>query len=172
MPKKQIIIGTIIIVVLLGVSLIYRYAQYILVLQANPYINVDGVKLMMTEEKVKSLLGEEEEYMPGYAGCAFRLNYHSKGIYLIFLGDIDTDFYHKVNEIKITNSNYEIFNVRIGDNYEEAIKKIRKRGFTREKEGFPGCWKMNMYIVLEKSYDKVKSITIGVRDRVASTRIY
>lgn len=172
MLKKQIIIGTIITVVLLSVFLGYRYAQYILVWQANPHISVEGIKLMMTEEKVKSLLGEEEEYIPGYAGCAFRLNYHSKGIYLDFLGDIDTDFYHKVNEIKITNSKYEIFNVKVGDNYEEAINIIQKRGFTRQKEGFSGYWKMNMYIVLEQSYDKVESITIGVRDRVASTRIY
>lgn len=171
MAKKYIIAGSI-ITILICIFLAYRYAQYILVWQANPNINVDGIKLMMTEDKVKGLLGEEEEYVPGYAGCAYNLKYHSKGIELDFLGGSDTDFYHKVVEIKVTNSKYEIYSVKVGDDYEKALNTIRKHGFTGQKEGLSGYWKMNMYIVLEKYYDKVGSIAIGVNDRVASTRVY
>lgn len=84
MVKKRITIAAIVVVVLLCIFLRYRYAQYILVWHANPNINVEGIKLMMTEDKAKSILGEEDEYVLGYAGCAFMLKYHNKGIFLDF----------------------------------------------------------------------------------------
>jgi len=175
MKKKRIVISLVIIIALINVFLVARYTQYILVGFINPNINVDGIKLMTTEEKAKKVLGEEEEYVPGFAGCAFQLNYPSKGIFLEFLGDCDTDFYRKVNIIKITNEKYIICNIKVGINYDEALKSIQKQGFTKIKEGFSGYyWKMNAYIVLEKNYDNntVKSVTIGVRDRISSTRVY
>ena len=91
------------------------------------------------------------------------------------MGDIDTDFYRKVNSIKITNEKYSIYNLKVDDNYEDALKSIQKRGFKPKKElSSDYFWKINVYIILERNYenDTVKSITIGVRDRVASTRVY
>jgi len=175
MVKKRIITGLIVIVVLISIFLIFRYAQYILVWRINPNIDVNGIRLMMNEEELKKILGNEDEYVPGVNSCGFKLKYNAKGIYLDFLGDIDTDFYHKVNTIKITNEKYKIYNIKVGDNYEDALMSIQKKGFKLKKEkSSDSFWKMNAYIILEKNYenDTVKSITIGIRDRVASTRIY
>jgi hypothetical protein len=168
--KRIIIISALIIAVLLTILMIYRYNQYILAWQANQQINVNGIKLMMTENKVRSLIGEEEEYIPGFGG--YGLEYQSKGVFITFLDDRDTDFYRKVNKIEITNSKDEIFDVKVGDEFEKTIKVIHKHGFTQQKEGFSGYWKMNMYIVLEKNNNKVQKITIGIRDRVSSSRVY
>jgi hypothetical protein len=170
MIKKRIIVGVLIIAVILSILMIYRYSQYIFAWQANQHINVNGIKLMMTENKVRSLIGKEEEYIPGFGG--YGLEYQSKGVFITFLDDRDTDFYRKVNKIKITNSKYEIFDVKVGDEFEKALKVIRKHGFTQQKDGLPGYWKMNMYIVLDRNYNEVKEITIGIRDRVSSSRVY
>ena len=170
MVKKRIIIISIMIAVLISILMVLKYTQYIMVWQANPKINVDGILLMMTENEIKSLLGKEEEYIPGFGG--YFLKYPGKGVSLTFLDDMDTDFYHKVNKIEITNEKYEIFDVKVGDDYENAINSIRNHGFRKQIEGFSGYWKNNMYIVLEKDYDQVKSIAIGVNDRVSSTRVY
>jgi hypothetical protein len=45
---------------------------------------------MMPENEVRGLLGEEEQYIQGFGG--YRLEYQSKGIFLNFLNDSDTDF--------------------------------------------------------------------------------
>lgn len=167
---KRRIIGSVIAAVL-SIFLINRYSQYVMVWQVNPQIDVSGIKLMMKENRVKDLLGEEEEYIPGYAGCCYLLKYCSKGIFLTFLGDIDTDFFHKVSEIKITYEDYKIFNIKVGDDCEKALNILRRQGF-EQKEGLSGYWKMNMYIEIEKHYDKVESITIGIRDKTAGSRVY
>lgn len=169
MFKKVISILFIIVVIFLSISAVYRYNQYILAWQANKKINVSGIKLMMEENEVKRLLGEEES-IPGFGG--YRLEYPSKGIFLTFLDDRDTDFYCKINQMEITDPKHEIFDVKVGDTFEKALNAIYKQGFTQQKEGFSGYWKMNMYIVLDKNYNKVQKITIGIRDRVSSSRNY
>lgn len=170
MTKKRVIVGFIIVAVLSLLFLAYMNSQYSIVWSINRGINVDGVKLMTTSGKVKRLLGEEEEYVPGYGGYIFK--YPSKGISLTFLNDSDTDFYNRVNKITITSSNYSIFGVRVGDDYENSVSIIKKKGFKTQKEWDSGFWKKNAYIDIGRDGKKVSSITIGVRDRVAATRQY
>ena len=170
MFKKAIVLLFIISVVLLSFSAFYRYNQYILAWQANQHINVSGIKLMMEEYEVKGLIGKEEAYMPGFGG--YRIEYPSKGIFLSFLDDRDTDFYKKVNEIVITDSQHEIYGIKVGDEFNKSVNNIYKYGFAVKKEGYQGYWQKNMYIRLDKEYDKVHRITIGIRDRVSSSRIY
>lgn len=170
MSRKSKIIISVIIVTLLSAIFLYKYNQHILSWAANPQINVCGIKLMMPENEVKKLLGEEEQYIQGFGG--YRLEYQSRGVFLSFLNDRDTDFYCKVNSIEVTDSQYEIFGVSVGDEFEESLNSIHKHGFTRQETGFPGYWKMNMYIVLDKNGNKVAKITIGIRDRVSSRRVY
>lgn len=169
MVKKRIIAVIVLIIVLLSILIAYRYIQYIMVWQANQKIDVDGIRLMMSENEVSNLLGKEV-YIQGFGG--YKLEYPSKGIFLTFLDDNDTDFYHKVSQIEIADSRYNIYNVRVGDDIQKAISTIQKAGFLKQKEGFPGYWKLNMYIVLDYDNNKVQKITIGVRDRVSSNRVY
>ena len=68
MVKKRIIIISIMIAVLISILMVLKYTQYIMVWQANPKINVDGIQLMMSEIEIKSLFGKEEEYIPGFGG--------------------------------------------------------------------------------------------------------
>lgn len=170
MVKKIIVAFSAIAIVIIGIIMIYRYSQHILVWQANKKINADGIKLMMTESEAKRILGEEETYIPGFGG--YRLEYPGKGIFLTFLDDMDTDFYCKVNQIKVTEPKYEIFGVKVGDEFDKAVNLLCKQGFMQREDGYSGYWKSNMYIVLARNYDKVEKITIGIGDRVASSRVY
>lgn len=169
MVKKRIITVFVLIIMLLSILIAYRYIQYILVWQANQKIDVGGIRLMMSENEVSNLLGKEV-YVQGFGG--YRLEYPSKSIFLTFLDDNDTDFYHKVSQIEIADSRYNIYNVKVGDDIQKANSTIQKAGFLKQKEGFPGYWKLNMYIVLDYDNNKVQKITIGVSDRVSSSRIY
>lgn len=170
MNKKIITIFSIIVVVILSGIIIYRYNQYILVWHANKKINVSGIKLMMTESEVKRIIGGEEAYIPGFGG--YKLEYPSSGIFLTFLNDRDTDFYHKVNKIEVIDSKYEVFGIKVGDEFDKAVNILYKQGFAQGKDVFLNYWKTNMYIVLDKNHNLVQKITIGVRDRVSSSRVY
>lgn len=170
MTKKVIAIFSIIVIVIFSIIMIYRYSQYILVWQANKKINVSGIKLMMTENEAKRMIGEEEAYIPGFGG--YKLEYPSKGIFLTFLNDEDTDFHRKVNQIEVIDSEYKVFGVKVGDEFDKAINILYKQGFAQRKDGYSGYWRANMYIVMEKNHNKVQKITIGVRDRVSSSRNY
>jgi hypothetical protein len=169
MNKKIIILSAIVVLIIIG-FMIYKYDAYILTWQANEKINVDGIKLMASEDEVRRILGTEEEYMPGFGG--YRLEYISKGIKLDFLSDSDTDFYKKVNRIEITNPNYDIYGVKVGDGFDEALNTIQKQGFTKIRDGYSGYWKRSMYIELDYRDNVVQKITIGIQDRVSSKRIY
>ena len=59
-----------------------------------------------------------------------------------------------------------------GDDYENSVSIIKKKGFKNQKEWDSGYWKKNAYIEIGRDGEKVSSITIGVRDRVAGTRQY
>ena len=170
MTKKAVITLSLIMVVIFSIIMIFRCGQYILVYQANRKINVSGIKLMMTENEVKRILGDEEEYIPGSGG--YKLEYPSKGIFLTFLNDKDTDFYCKVNQIEVIDSKYEVFSIRVGDEFDKAVNTIYKQGFIQVKDGFEGYWRTNMYVVLDKNNNMVQKITVGVRDRVSSSRTY
>lgn len=134
MTKKVITIFSIIVVVIFSIIVIYRYNQHILVWQANKKINVSGIKLMMTENEVKRIIGEEEVYIPGFGG--YKLEYPSKGIFLTFLNDRDTDFYRKVNQIEVIDSKYEVFGIKVGDEFDKAVNILYKQGFIQGKDGF------------------------------------
>ncbi len=170
MTKKVIAIFFIIVVLIFSVLMIYIYNQHILVWQANKKINVSGIKLMMPESEVKGLIGEEEIYLPGFGG--YKLQYPSKGIFLSFLNDRDTDFYRKVNEIEVIDPKYDVFGIKVGDEFNKAVNVLIKQGFTQGKDGFSDYWRRNMYIVLNKNYNKLEKITIGIKDKVSSNREY
>jgi|GEM_PF-954073 len=172
MNKRIITVFSIIVLVILCAVMVYRYYQYILVWYANKEISAGGIKLMLTEDKVKSIIGEEEEYIPGFGG--YRFEYPSKGVKITFLSDPDTDFYRKVNEIEVTDSKCEIFGTKAGDEFDKAVNILCQRGFKQGKDDSSYFWMLNMYIRLYKNYsnNKVQKITIGVRDRVAGTRAY
>ena len=160
----------IIIGVLLSVGLICRYSQYILAWQVNQKINVGGIRLMMSEDEVKRQMGEAEEYLPGF-GC-YRLNYTTKGLFLTFLEDRDTNFYHKVNEIEINDPAYEVFGVRVGDDFDKSTEIMDSHGLRKEANGSLEYKKASMYIRLDRLEGKVSKIIIGIHDRISSKRIY
>lgn len=171
MTKKIIIIGTAALTLLLCIFLIYRYYQYILAWDANRKIDANGIKLMMTEDEVKNFMGKEEEYIQGFGG--YKLVYQSKGISLTFLNDMGTDFYEKVSEISVSNKDYQIYDIKPGDSFDSALNIIRTQGFKEGESGTPGYYKTNLFISLEKGdLGEVKSITIGIKDRVSSSRVY
>jgi hypothetical protein len=170
MAKKQIIRMLVIPVIILSIIIVHKYDPYILAWRSNAKISISGIRLMMTEDDVKGLLGKEEKYELGFGG--YRLDYPSKGITLHFLNDRDTDFYRRVVSIEIVDPKYEVFGIRVGEDFDKSLNTVLKQGFTRQEEGISGYWKMNMRITLDNHNGKVKKISIGIRDRVASSRIY
>lgn len=170
--KKKILNGAFILaILLLGIGGVCRYRQNILVSLINPKINVEGIRLMMTEDEAKVLIGKKAEYIQGFGG--YELHDPGIGIRLTFLNDVDTAFYKKVNKIQITNPAYEILFAKVGDPYDSALTLLQQQGFKQVKEGYPGYWKSNMYVILEKDEKNIiSSVSIGVLDRVSSSRVY
>lgn len=168
--KNTLSIFLLVAILIACIFMIYKYDRHILAWQANKNIDVEGVRLMMLETEVQALIGEAETYIPGFGG--YRLEYPNRGIFLTLLNDNDTDFYRRVKEINIMTAGYEIYGIRVGDEYDGALLTINNQGFAKEREGYRGRWRRNMYIVLDKDEDKVRSITIGITDRVSESRVY
>jgi len=168
MLKKRILIWSVIAVILS--LIVYLNYAFILSLQANPMIKVDGIKLMMDEENVINILGNDGEIVHGFGG--YFIEYPSNGIFLTFLNDPDTDFYKKVNAIKITGLHYEIYGLKVGDDFKSAASSLRKKGFKQEEGYEYGFRKSYLYVILNKNGEKIESIIVGIKDRVSSNRIY
>jgi hypothetical protein len=167
--KTVIVVATAALIVLAGIFLLGKYDQKLLAGQANDMIEAGGITLMMPETEVKELFGEPESFLQGFGG--YRLEYRGKGIAFTFLDDMDTDFYKKVNQIEVSVSGYSIYGVSVGDDYQSSLDKIFKEGFG-QKEGYTNYWKRNLFITIENNNGKVQRITIGILDKVASSRVY
>lgn len=148
---------------------ILKNNEYVLSFQANRNIKAYGLEFMMTQEEVRKVLGMEDHYFPGWGG--YRFEYIEQGIFITFLDDRDTKFYNKVIGIEVLNSNYKIYNVHVGMQYNEALERLNKQGFHKDNNGW--LWKGNIYISLYKSHDQlVNKIKIGIKDRISSKRVY
>ncbi|MGE5483546.1 MAG: hypothetical protein ACM3X4_00840 [Ignavibacteriales bacterium] len=99
--RKRFVVLLLAALVLLGMALANRYQLHILVWQANPNIKVQGIKLIMQEDEVVRLMGGTGEHIQGFGG--YQLAYRNRGIVLTFLNDRDTDFYKKVNQIRVSS---------------------------------------------------------------------
>lgn len=169
MKKIWILIVAVIAVAAAGGFLLLQNSQYFLAGQANRAIEAGGVKLMMPEAEAKEILGEPEAFLQGFGG--YRLEYPGKGIALTFLDDMDTDFYHKVNQIEISDPKYSVYGIRVGDDAKSSLDKIFQKGF-KPREGYSNYWNRNLFITLENSEDTVQRITIGILDKTAASRVY
>jgi hypothetical protein len=169
--RKRFLAAIACLFTILAGATLYRYQQYILAWSANSGIEAGGVRLMMPASEVRALLGDEEEYIPGFGGYVF--GYETRGTELTLLSDGGTDFYNKVSEIKVTGPAHAIYGVRVGYSGEDALKTLHDRGFTHERPGWSGLWKMNLFVRLDvDGSGKVSAITIGIKDRVAQSRVY
>ena len=170
MRKRLPVIIFLLCTVLIAATL-YKYQQHLLAWSVNKEINAAGVRLMMPDSEVRALLGEEEEYVPGFGG--YMLAYPGRGIVLTLLSDGGTDFYNKVSEVKVTDPAHAVCGVRVGDTEESALKALRNKGFATERPGSPGLWKMNLFVSVDvDGSGKVAAISIGIKDRVAQGRTY
>lgn len=155
----------------LMVLTLYNHQQQLLCWWLNRGIQVAGVRLMMPVMEVEALLGEDRENHPGFGG--YKLAYLDRGIVLTFLSDGGTDFYHKVSEITVTDPAHAVFGVRVGDSTENVLRMLKDRGFTQKRDGYPGLWKMNSFVIYEvDDSGSVASISIGIKDKVSQSRTY
>lgn len=166
--RIALVIVFVAILFLLGRN-IWKKDEYVLSFQANRNIEVNGLEFMMTKEEVREILGMEDNYINGW-GC-YGFEYIKKGIKVNFLDDGTTSFYNKVNEIVVLNSNYKIYNVCVGMQYDKAIEVLKKQGLKKSDNEW--YWKGNIYISLYKSNDQlVNKIMIGIKDRISSNLTY
>ncbi|MGE5579220.1 MAG: hypothetical protein ACM3WU_04160 [Bacillota bacterium] len=169
--SKRALWGMVVLCAALTVLTLYNYQQRLLCWWLNRKIQVAGVRLMMPVTEVEALLGEERENHPGFGG--YMLVYPNRGIALTLLSDGGTDFYHKVSEIKVTDPSHAVFGVRVGDSAETARRAFQDYGFSEEREGHTGLWKLNSFVTYEVGGSgAVTAISVGIKDRVAQSRVY
>jgi len=169
--SRRALLGMAVLCAALAVFTLYNHQQRLLCWWVNRGIQVAGVRLMMPVSEVEAILGIDRQNRPGFGG--YQLVYPDRGIVLTLLSDGRTEFYHKVSEIRVTDPAHTVFGVRVGDPAQSARRVFQNHGFKEEREGYPGLWKMNSFVMFEVGGSgSVTAISVGIKDRAAQTRVY
>ena len=123
--NKYIILFTVISSIVLFVWLTFNKNNYIN--EANDHIDMNGLKLLMIENDVKSILDKKFLSMGGF-GCKPYIN-KNDGIEIVFSGFPDVLDNYKLTSIITTNESYHFYDINIGGTTENAISILTKNGF-------------------------------------------
>lgn len=154
--RKLVFIVLLLILVALA-FLLYKNYPYIEANYYNRYINVSGVKLMMTEEEMASELSEKGELVPGMGGHAW--DYEKTEIF-ISISDHGM-FRDKVCQIDTQNPSHEILGIKAGDSFDEALELMGSKGFKQISDDF--FTKGNVFIQLFGG-TTISRLRIGIED--------
>ena len=75
----------------------------------NNHLDVGGIQMGMTEDKVLQRWGQGQNAPPGFGGYGW--DYPERMIRVSFSNDSDNDLYRKVGQLEFTNTDYSIIKV-------------------------------------------------------------
>lgn len=156
MKRKKITIALLLIIVVL-VSLLYKNYPYMEANYYNRYINISGVKLMMTEKEIFDELGQKGEFVPGMGGHAW--DYKEAKIF-ISISDHGI-FRDKVCQIDTESPSHDIMGLKVGSSFDEAVELLHSKGFKETSYDF--FVKGNVYIQLSGGAS-ITRLRIGIND--------
>lgn len=132
----------------------------------NENFSADEIYFGMDEDDLIKAWGNGE-YQEGFGGH-FR-KYKEKEIEIGIAGDSDHDLYGSISSIQFTNTNYSIFDVKIGDPIEATENKLALAGFENNtsKRFTNGEW-----VVQLTGKDTIDFIQIYFEDKDLRDRQY
>jgi hypothetical protein len=131
----------------------------------NKHMNIDQIKLGMTEEEAIRLWGVGE-FQEGFGG--HRREYKDRMTVLGFAGDQDNDLFNKVSSIDSNNPEYSLFDIRIGDSVLEGSEILKKHGFNIDRDIFV----KDEFTVSIRGGNEINQIQIWFNDKDLKDRQY
>ena len=136
------------------------------VIGLNENLSANGVKLYMTEIELIQLLGEGE-YVEGFGG--HQRNYADKKIRIGIAGDQDNDFFGRISLIEISNPNYALYGIKIGDSIDESISRLIELNYKHLVENI---YRNGEFVVALHGVTKVDHIQVWFDDKDLRDRNY
>jgi hypothetical protein len=136
--------------------------------QINDHLDAGGIQLGMLESEVIRLWGPGE-YLYGMGGHL--RDYKDKNIRVGFSDDSDNDLYQKVSSLEISNSDFSIFSVKVGDDWKAGADKILSKGFKAVDNSNP-IFVNGEYFISITGQEKIESIKIWFADKDLRDRVY
>ena len=194
MNKGKIILVSVLVLIIIGLSGFIIYDQFIKDKGNNNNNNNDS-------KEVKDLVNKNSnlpvEYMSKEDEIEIKGNYQNINNYMsddYYNDDIEFSFYGYPNDesdfylghIKLKTNKYNLLGVTIGDNMGESVSKIEKYGFTKSKKSndYSVILEKDDYTILieseistNESYDvmkngKVYTISISVDSEYLGNKVY
>ena len=161
--KTKTKISIIIVILLIAFALSwYAFAPYIDAYRVNKNLEISGVKLLMTTSEAEKILGKGSSI--GGFGAGF-YEYDNSGITIAYPSD--GLLKNKVGWIEISDTNYSIYGIRVGDPLEKAKVTLEKHGFRQEQNDknifIRGSARVSVY---------EQSIRVNIEDWTLRGRIY
>lgn len=155
---------SLIVIILLTISLSfwYAFAPYIDAYRVNKNIEISGIKLLMTSSDVEKILGKGSP-IDGFGASFYR--YDNSDISIAYPSD--GLLKSKANWIEIYDTNYSIYDVRVGDSLQKAQAVLEKHGF-RQEQSDKNIFKRGSARV--SIYEQ--SIRVNVEDWTLRGRVY
>lgn len=123
--KRCIFLISAILLLLIAGLLSAKYYPYLEAAYYNRYIDVSGVKLLMTEEEVEKALSAEGEFVYGMGGYGKRFDDVKVFASISYSGL----FAKKVTMIDTENPLHSILGIRTDTHYDNALDILKRRGF-------------------------------------------
>lgn len=162
--RRVLLMIGIVIILSLTTIMTYKVERFTLD-DLNDQLDVEQIKLGMTEDEVIRLWGDGE-YWPGFGGHA--RDYKDKMATLGFAGDRDNDLYGRVSTLTIKNSNFSVYNIHIGDPRDEANKKLLKNSFIQTNHYF----ERGEFMISLSGEESVSMIQVWFLDKDLRDRVY
>jgi hypothetical protein len=136
----------------------------------NKNMDVGGIRLGMSENEVKQLWGEGEKLDGVFGG--YGKVYQELQVQILFPNDKDNDLYGKVAQLMISNPDFAVFQVKVGDDKNEAAAKLISKGLEPAESGSDIYKIGEEFLIALRGTNQVESIQIWFSDKDLKDRHY
>jgi len=127
----------------------------------NEHLDAGGVRLGMPDREVQQLLGKGT-FIVGFGGYA--REYPELGLLLSFPTDQENDLHDSVSHMEMTNPEYSVFGIRVGDDPHEALALLRQKRF-RPVDDSPDTVRLGEFSIKLSGQDSIAAIHIRFDDK-------
>lgn len=134
----------------------------------NKHLDVDQIKLGMSESEVIHRWGEGE-YRYGFGGHGRA--YKEKSVRVVFPDDSDHDLYQMVSELEMSSSNHSLYAIKVGDAREVGIDIIVSEGFKPVRYS-QDIYQNGEFFIMINGEQTIESIRVWFEDKDLKDRYY
>lgn len=170
---RLFIILAVILAAIASVAALYFYYESVQTQLSLNYLNknidIGGIKLGMSENEVRQLWGEGEKLHGVFGG--YGSEYKEKKTRVLFSGIADSDLYGQVAQLSISNPEFSVFQIQVGDDREEAVAKLISKGM-KPVESERDLFEKGEFTIALRGPDHIENIEIWFMDKDLKDRVY